>query len=151
MEKEKLIAILKALTQAAGVSGDEQEAVNVATAYLKPCMDRLSRDSFGNLIGFREGTGGKGAPSLLIAAHIDEVGAMVTGIEKGFIRFTAVGGLDPRTLPGQAVVILGRSRRVLSGASTTPADQGERKKGLKIEDMFIDLGWIRRKPKIRPG
>ncbi len=142
MDKDKLIGILQALTRAAGVSGDEQEPAEIAAGYLEPYVTRLHRDSFGNLIGFKEGAGGSAAPSLLLAAHVDEIGAMVTGIEEGFLRFTAVGGLDPRTLLGQAVEIHGRSRLkgVIGARPPHLLTKRERKQELKIEDMFIDLG-----------
>ncbi len=142
MDKDKLISILESLTGAAGVSGDEQEPAKIAAGYLEPYVTRLHRDSFGNLIGFKEGAGGQEAPSLLIAAHIDEIGAMVTSIEQGFVRFAAVGGLDPRTLPGQAVEIHGRSRckGVIGARPPHLLTKRERKQELKIEDMFIDLG-----------
>ena len=142
MDKEKIIQILISLSQAAGVSGDEQEPAAVAAGCLEPYVTRLDRDSSGNLIGFKEGAGGQEAPSLLIAAHMDEIGAMVTQIDCGFIRFTAVGGLDPRILLGQAVEVHGR-RRLKGVIGVRPPHlltRKERKQELKIEDLFIDLG-----------
>ncbi len=142
MEKNKLIAILKSLTGAAGVSGDEQEPAKLAAGYLEPYVTSLHRDSLGNLIGFKEGAGGEKAPSLLIAAHMDEIGGMVTQIERGFVRFTAIGGLNPWNLPGQAVEIHGRSRcrGVIGSQPPHLLTKQEQKKELKIEDLFIDLG-----------
>ncbi|NMA92303.1 MAG: M42 family metallopeptidase [Firmicutes bacterium] len=142
MDKEQVKDMLEILTGAVGVSGDEREPAEITAGYLEPYVTRLHRDSFGNVIGFKEGTGGPGAPSLLVAAHIDEIGAMVSRLEKGFVRFSAVGGLDPRTLLGQAVEIHGR-RRCRGVIGATPPHlltEKERKKELRIEDLFIDLG-----------
>ncbi|HHX86795.1 MAG TPA: M42 family metallopeptidase [Firmicutes bacterium] len=142
MDKDKIIQTLILLTQAAGVSGDEQEPAAVAAGCLEPYVTRLHRDLSGNLIGFKEGAGGLEAPSLLIAAHIDEIGAMVTKIDRGFIRFTPVGGLDPRTLLGQAVEVHGRQRLkgVIGARPPHLLTRKERQQELKIEDLYIDLG-----------
>ena len=108
VERLDLQEMLGALSEATGVSGAENEAVSVAERYIRPYVDRLERDSFGNLVAFKKGVArSRQRHKVFMAAHIDEIGLMVTRVdEHGFIRFTTVGGFDPRTLWGQSVTCL---------------------------------------------
>lgn len=80
--------------------------------------------------------------SIMLASHMDEIGLMVAGINRGFIRVTALGGVDPRVLLGQEVIVHGR--KDLSGviASTPPhlLTAGERDKIIGLEKLWIDVG-----------
>lgn len=141
----KIKDVLMELSAATGVSGDEGAAIDVAARYFRQYTDRVKRDRFGNLIAFKEGKLPAGEPrfSLALAAHIDEIGAMVTQIARGgFLRFTAIGGIDPRTLLGQAVVVHGRTP--LKGVVGTLAPhllaERERRKELTLEKLYIDVG-----------
>ncbi|MCD8126243.1 MAG: M42 family peptidase [Clostridiales bacterium] len=99
--------ILDTLTQACGPSGYELSwASQTAAALLEPLVDTVRIDPMGNVIGVRR-CGKKHAKRLLLDAHIDEVGMLVTGYEEGgFLRFTQLGGIDPRLLPDREVTIL---------------------------------------------
>lgn len=125
--------LLKRLSLAVGVSGysgphNIQEAVAVE---LTPYVDRVERDRMGSVIGFKAGTPDSnghqpetqnldGSPELaevraqssprkiMLAAHLDEIGAVVTKIERGFLRFSQIGGLDDRVLMGQEVIVHGQ-------------------------------------------
>ncbi len=99
--------ILDTLTQACGPSGYELSgASQTAAALLEPLVDTVRIDPMGNVIGVRRG-GKTHAKRLRLAEHIDEVVMLVTGYEEGgFLRFTQLGGIDPRLLPDREVTIL---------------------------------------------
>lgn len=130
-------------SMAHGVSGFEymniQELVKDSMAGL---VDEIYSDALGNVIGVKRGGGQKPHPKIMLAAHMDEVGIIVTKIEDGgFLRFTTQG-IDPRVLPAHEVIVYGR--RPLTGVVGTkpphllsPEESG---KPQKAEDLFIDLG-----------
>jgi endoglucanase len=98
--------VLKKLSEAPGVAGNESGVSQIVAEEFKKYVDELRTDALGNVIGFKKGTG----PSprrIMLAAHMDEIGLMVSEIEKGFIRFTTVGGIDDRILLGQEVIVHG--------------------------------------------
>ncbi len=143
MEQKELEQILGELSREPGVSGFEDAALAVAARYLNLYTGRVERDRFGNLLAFKQGRGGREAPLLMLAAHIDEIGAIVSKIEKGgFLRFAPVGGIDPRILPGQAVVVHGRSllKGMIGARPPHLLTEEERRRELKFEDLYIDLG-----------
>ena len=72
---------------------------------LRPLVDEVSRDRFGNLIGVRR-CGKENAKRVVLDAHLDEVGLVITGAKDGFLRFRPVGGIDPRMLPDRELTIL---------------------------------------------
>lgn len=144
MNEEEIRELIMELSRAVGISGSEDDAAAVASRYLERYTSRIWRDRLGNLIAFKEGENPGEEPfSLALVAHIDEIGAMVTRIEDGgALRFTGVGGIDPRILPGQPVEVHGKA--VLKGIVGAKAPHllsaKERREELKFEDLFIDLG-----------
>ena len=126
------------LSSADGVSGEESCA-QYALKYLKNYTD----DCFiknGNVIG-NFGNRKNGTPHILIDAHIDQVGLIVTNIyESGFIGFSNVGGIDRRLLPAQQVCIHGKKKLAGVVCSTPPHLSGSDNKINKIEDFYIDTG-----------
>jgi endoglucanase len=136
--------LLRDLSHSHGVSGYETAVLDVVRRAFEPNTHEMRADALGNLIGLRRGTRPEGAPSrsIMLAAHTDEIGLMITGLEKGFIRFTRVGGVDPRTIIGQEVLVHGR--RPLSGivASHPPhvTPPEERNKPIPMDKLFIDVG-----------
>ena len=127
------------LSSADGVSGEESCAAQYALKYLKNYTD----DCFiknGNVIG-NFGNRKIGTPHILIDAHIDQVGLIVTNIyESGFIGFSNVGGIDRRLLPAQQVCIHGKKKLAGVVCSTPPHLSGSDNKINKIEDFYIDTG-----------
>ncbi|MEG1858292.1 MAG: M42 family peptidase, partial [Pseudoflavonifractor sp.] len=93
---------LERLCGARAPSGFEQPAAEIAAELLRPLVDEVSTDRQGNVIGIRR-CGKQNAPRLLLDAHLDEIGLIVTGIEDGFLRFRSIGGVDPRMLPDREV------------------------------------------------
>ena len=127
------------LSSADGVSGEESCAAQYALKYLTNYTD----DCFiknGNVIG-NFGNRKNGTPHILIDAHIDQVGLIVTNIyESGFIGFSNVGGIDRRLLPAQQVCIHGKKKLAGVVCSTPPHLSGSDNKINKIEDFYIDTG-----------
>jgi putative aminopeptidase FrvX len=102
--------ILSLLSQTDGVSGCEKNAAETALELVKKYTDRCYIDKSENVIA-EFGTRTTDSRHIMIDAHIDQIGLIVTDItENGFIRFSNVGGVDRRLLPAQAVVIHGKKK-----------------------------------------
>ena len=132
---------LKRLTEAFGPSGCEGEVRALLREEAQKLCGDVSVDRAGNLVCFRRGKDPT-KPGVLVAAHMDEIGFMVTGhTEDGLLRFKPVGGVDPRVAVSKWVV-LGRERLpgvigALAIHLQTPAD---REKVLDYDQLFIDIG-----------
>lgn len=98
-------SVLKHLCGLSGPSGFESRVTQVARELLQPLMDEVSVNRLGSVVGVRR-CGKENAPKLLLDAHLDEIGFVVTGHEEGFVRFAALGGVDPRMLPNREVRIM---------------------------------------------
>ncbi len=124
-----------------GPSAFEQSVALRAVSLLKEFMPEAYVDRYGNAVGLRR-CGKPNAKSLLLDAHLDEIGLIITGMESGFLRFRSIGGVDPRILPNQRVQLL--TKQPLQGVITClpPHIQtaGEQNTGTAIEDLWIDLG-----------
>jgi len=132
---------LKQLTETEGVSGYEDALRGLVTDLLSPVSDSVRRDALGNVIAVKHGA--KPAPGrIMLAGHMDEIGLIVTKLDKGFLRFTQVGGFDPRVLPGQEVVVHGREPMAGLIASRPPhvLSASDRKKVTPMHELFIDIG-----------
>jgi putative aminopeptidase FrvX len=134
-------ALLKKFSDAHGLSGYEDEVAALLKAEMEPLVDSVSIDTMGNVIGIRNGDG----PTIMIAAHIDEIGAMVSHVDsEGFLKIVPVGGWSDQTILGQRVVIHTDDGRKIAGVvGARPPhvmDAEDRKKLIKIKDMFVDCG-----------
>lgn len=139
----KTLDFLEILSNAHSVSGCEDNLNDVIIPIFEEYSDEVSVDKMGNIIACKKGMGEKDNPKIMIAAHMDEIGLMVTDIEEnGFLRFTSVGGIDPRTIVGQEVIVHGEKELFGVIGSKPPhlQDVDEQKKAIKIEDMTIDIG-----------
>ncbi len=134
------IKLLKEICETPGVPGYEQKVRNLVLREVKKLADKVSIDNMGNVTAFKKGKKNK---KVMIAAHMDEIGFIVTHIdEKGFLRFIPLGGFDPKTLTAQRVVVHGK-KDVVGVMGSKPIhvmSAEERTKVAKIEDYFIDLG-----------
>ncbi|MGB2782980.1 MAG: M42 family peptidase, partial [Atribacterota bacterium] len=103
--------LLKKLCETPGISGYEERIQKVIKEELEKVTDEVKIDKLGNVIGIKKAKklSGKPAPKkVMIAAHMDEIGFMISFVDKdGFLRFAPVGGFDPRTLIAQRVVVHG--------------------------------------------
>ena len=137
-----LISLLKQLSEAQGIAGFEGPIRDLVRQHWEPLVDEIEDGKLGSLIGLKHGVGPEPRPRLMLAAHMDEVGLMVTAIEKGFLRIARVGGTDRRVLLGLEVTVHGR--RDLPGlVATRPPHvltQEERKKTVPLDKIFVDVG-----------
>ena len=113
---------LKQLCDAPGISGYEHAAQKLVRTELEKACDEVKRDRLGNIIGIKHASAGRASAGhaaplrLMFAAHVDEIGMMVFHVNKrGFITFNPVGGLDPRLLMSQKVIIHGKEKVLLAG------------------------------------
>lgn len=138
MELKEMIICL---SEADGPSGHEGAAMRAAEELLHPYVDNIRRDVMGNLIAMKK-CENPHAPTVMLDAHMDEIGLIVTGYEKGFLRFQALGGVDSRMLPALEVKVL--ADEPLYGVIDTlpPHLLGaeEREKPLAADKLFIDVG-----------
>ena len=140
--KYDLHKLLKELTENDGASGYEGSIANTVADAFTPYIDDQRTDNLGNLIFLKKGTD-TGGPKVLLCAHMDEIGLMITKIEDhGFMSFTSLGRFDPRTLPGQEVVIHGREplEGIIGIKPPHLFENDEKGKGAEMEDLFIDTG-----------
>ncbi|RKX69050.1 M42 family peptidase [candidate division WOR-3 bacterium] len=125
----------KDLVNAFGVSGCEDEVREMIRREIEVYADKLMVDKVGNLIAIK----GEGK-EMMLGAHMDEVGLMVVGYEKdGKLKFQPVGGIDPRVLLAQRVVI-GKERIPGVIGATPPHLTKDRDKVVKVESLSIDIG-----------
>ncbi len=137
-------SVLKDLTNCAGVSGDEFPASEKAAEYLRKYADNVSVDAFGSVTGL-VGTNDPNAKTLLLDAHIDRVGLIVTFIdERGFVGVGACGAFDLRTLLAQSVTIHGK-KKIFGVVSTLPPHVSKEKSAPEVGDIFIDIGLSKEK------
>lgn len=131
--------LIKQLSDLRGISGFEYRLNNEIKKMLEPYADEVKTDALGNVIAIKR-CGKKNAPSIMVEAHCDEIGLMVTSVTKeGFITFANVGGVDPRILPSLEVTVHGR-RDIFGVVGIKPAHLLEDGKSVKIRDMAIDTG-----------
>lgn len=138
------LELLKRLTETAGIGGREERIRSIVIDELKDYVDEIKVDAIGNVIALKRGIG-ENSKKVMISAHMDEIGFMVSYIDdKGFLRLNPVGGFDPRTLVAQRVKVHGREDLdgvLMPGVKPihimTP---DEAKKSLSVSDFFVDLG-----------
>lgn len=132
--------ILRALCGVGAPSGFERPAVLAARELLEPLVDEIWIDRLGSLVGVRR-CGKPGAKKLLLDAHLDEVGLVVTGIKDGFLLFKA-NGVDVRMLPDREMTILTQPP-ILGVVACLPPhvlSAEEREKAPEIKDLYVDIG-----------
>ncbi|MCI0475825.1 MAG: hypothetical protein L0Y55_06220, partial [Anaerolineales bacterium] len=128
--------LVKRLSEAHGPSGSEEAVRDLARAEISSAADQVRTDAFGNLIAFRKGNGNQHRQKIMLAAHLDEIGVMVTFLDaRGFARFGMLGAVKPLTLLGArcqfANGTMGIFGRELHGASRTE---------IETDKLFIDVG-----------
>lgn len=132
---------LKTLAETISVSGHEDELREKVIELLKPYANELYTDALGNVIAVKKGAG-KG--KVMVAAHMDEIGLMVSHIDKnGFLRIQPIGGWNPLVLPGQRLLIKGENGIVRGVVGLTPPHimkEEEAKKVPEIKSLFVDVG-----------
>ena len=130
---------LREITGIRGLSGDEGLVSAFVAEQFAPYCDEVWVDVMNNVIARKKGPG----PKVMFAAHLDEIGLMVSKIEKdGSLRMGQVGGVDPRILPGQRVTVFGKEALmgIIGAKAPHLLTEEERKKNYAREDLHVDLG-----------
>ncbi len=132
---------LKTLCQIRGVSGHEQEIRKALVEACRPLCDSVTIDRMGNVSAFKKGTQ-QGYPHVLLAAHMDEVGFIVTSAaDDGLLRIQPIGGVDPRVVISKRVLVGDKAVPGIIGAMAihlqTPDD---RKRVLQYDSIYVDVG-----------
>ncbi len=135
------VSLLAEIAEAAGVPGFEQRIREIVLREITPLVDSVEIDNIGNVIALKKGN--PGGKKVMVAAHMDEIGFMVSHIdENGFLHFVPLGVFDPKTLTAQRVIVHGREDLigVMGSKPIHLMTTEERAKTLHLEDFFIDLG-----------
>ncbi len=137
----KLREMIMKLAAASGPSGFEAGARTLAEEWMAPLVDEMRTDVMGNLIGIRR-SHKENAPTVMLDAHLDEIGLIVTGYEKGFLRFSAIGGVDARMLPALEVKLLTKEPMygVIDVLPPHVLSADDQEKPLAADKLFIDVG-----------
>ena len=129
--------LLAEICEAPGAPGHEQKIREIVYREVTPLVDSIATDNMGNIYAVKKGKKGK---KVMIGAHMDEIGFIVTHIdEQGFVFFHTLGGFDAKTLTAQRVVIHGK-KDVVGVMGSKPIhlmSVEERNKTPKIKDYFI--------------
>ena len=137
--------LLKELCESAGIPGREGRLREIVRRELAPLADEVRVDALGNLIAVKKASKGRKPRRLMIAAHMDEIGFMVSHIdERGLLRLVPLGGHDPRNMVAQRVVVCGVKNDLpglLYPGIKPPHIQtaADRDKPLTVGDFIVDL------------
>lgn len=130
---------LRRVTALPGVTGNERAVAEFIADAFTPYVDEVVIDGLNCVYAHKKGAG----PRVMVCAHLDEIGAMVEKIEDdGGVRFSFVGGVDPRVMPGMRVTVYGKKPLLGVVGAKAPhlLTQAEREKNYQREEMFVDLG-----------
>ena len=139
----KFLGIVKSLFQLASPSGYEETIAKALKEYVTNYVDSIAEDAIGNLICTKYGKDPQTNKTIMLVAHMDEIGMMVTYIEEsGYIRFTRIGGVDLMLLKGRNVKIIHGDKEILGVIGATPIHmrRNGNNKDLEESDLWIDIG-----------
>jgi len=137
-----VLLILKELAEAIGVSGNEDAVRKIIADAVRDHVDELRSDTIGNLFAVKKARGKGNGLKVMIAAHMDEVGLMITGFDSsGGLRFRSVGGIDDRVLPGK-LLLVGPDKipGVIGVKPVHLLKEDEGKQVVKMDSLVIDIG-----------
>lgn len=132
--------LLRILSETNSVSGNEKAVRNIIIDKIKNDVDEINVDAMGNVIALKKGKSGK--KKLAVTVNIDEAGFIVSDItEKGYIRFKAVGNIDPRKIISKKVVIGDDKVKGIIGMKAIHLQtKSERENVVSVSKLFIDIG-----------
>ncbi|MFZ5988910.1 MAG: M42 family metallopeptidase [Bacillota bacterium] len=136
------ISILKEVSTYPGVSGQEEKFSNHIKGLFEKYCSQVEIDEFYNVIGIKKGSSGTNK-KIMVTAHLDEIGMLVKSIdERGFIKFSNIGGIDSKILLAQEVIIHGKKDIIgIIGAKPPHLLKPEEvRKAVKMEELSIDTG-----------
>ncbi|OZV10243.1 aminopeptidase [Tissierella sp. P1] len=132
--------LLKQLTELPGVSGNEKEVRDFIISEIKDYVDSFKIDRIGNIIAYKKGKDTN--KTLMVTAHMDEVGLLVKEIDNmGLLKFTTVGGIDKRILVSKPVLV-GKDK-IMGVIGAKPIHLQKREewmRALSIDELYIDIG-----------
>ena len=133
-KQDTLLQLIKKLVETPGPSGQEQKIRAAVRKEIEGYADEIRTDALGNLIA-RVGSKKEGGMRVMVSAHIDEIGLMVTHVDdNGFARFLAIGGVSPFTCMGNRVIFMNGARGVIGMERLEPG------KVPTLDQMYIDTG-----------
>lgn len=149
----ELTPLLKSLLSTSGLSAYEDPAAEIIKSAWLPMVDEIHRSKIGSLEALKRGTAktddGTKRPAILVAAHMDAIGMMVTKVQDGFLRVTQIGGVDARVLPGTPVTIHatgGSNLEELPGIVVQPAARllpaSMSDSPVSMDYLFIETGLL---------
>ena len=146
-------SLLKELMQLPGLSGHERPVQERMHEEWEPLADEVRIGQIGSLYAVKHGSGAEPRQSLMLAAHMDAIGLMVSELVDNFLRVSPIGGLDTRVLPGQPVIVHGQ--RELPGIIVQPPLHGrpedQRRGPVPLTSLLVDIGRVEASRWIRPG
>ncbi len=142
----EVLDLLKTLVTTPGASGAEGDIATVVAEIWRPFVDEITVDTLGNIIATKFGSGEEPRPKLLLSAHMDEIGLLVSNVIEhngyGFLRVVPIGGVDRRQVLAQRVTVHGK-RKLTGVIGALPAnmlDESKRGKARDFEDLLVDVG-----------
>jgi endoglucanase len=146
--------LLARMNEVPHVSGYEGELAEMLAGEFSQFTDDVTIDKLGSVIAHKKGTGN--GPRVMFIAHMDEIGLMVNVLcDKGFVKFTPIGGIDARNILAQEVIIHGREKvyGVIGIKPPHLTAPGEQKKTVQLHDMIIDTGYSKEalEKLVKPG
>lgn len=137
-----ILPFLKSLISVAGLSAYEEPVLQLIKKEWTPLVDEISTSRLGSLHGLKRGNGRGKRPAIMIATHMDAIGLMVTSIVEGLLHVDEIGGVDPRILPGTAVLVHGK--RELPGVVAVPPPltlpEDKRNGPASLRNLIVDVG-----------
>ncbi|MFL5729150.1 MAG: M42 family metallopeptidase [Cytophagaceae bacterium] len=137
------IPLLKTICEIPGPPGYEQKIRKFVLEQVTNLVDAVRVDNMGNIIALKKASSNSTNKKVMVSAHMDEIGFMITHIDdKGFLWFHPLGGFDPKTLTAQRVIVHGK-KDIIGVMGSKPIhvmSPEEKNKVVKIDDFFIDLG-----------
>ena len=149
------LPLFKELCNAAGIAGNESQVRDIMRRELTKYSDTIITDKLGGIFGVKQGP--KGAPVIMIAGHMDEVGAMVVGIkDNGLLKIKAIGGLDGAVYQSQHMNVYPDNGKVIPGVTVTMPphllrDGDQKQPSTKFDDLLVDVGASNKKEALKLG
>lgn len=137
-----LISLIKKLSESTGISGRENAVGAIVREVFAPLSDEVHTDKMGSVTALKRGAGKQPRRRVMLAAHMDEIGLMVSGIEDGFLRVNNVGGIDARVMLAQEVIVHGQKEIAGVIASQPPhhTSLADRNKTIPLDQLWVDVG-----------
>jgi putative aminopeptidase FrvX len=140
-----ILPFLKSLLSVSGLSAYEAPVARLIQEKWTPLVDEISHGRLASLHGFKRGNGAAPRPSVLLTAHMDSIGMMVSKIVDGFLYVTEIGGIDPRILPGTPVIVhaTGSGEDLAGVVGMPPAEllpDGKAGQAIPLQYLLVDVG-----------